>query len=39
MSVGCARELLAYEPVVPLEEGLRRTVAYFEQSSLEGAPA
>jgi UDP-glucose 4-epimerase len=37
--LGRARELLAYEPVVPLEEGLRRTVAYFEQSSLEGALA
>jgi UDP-glucuronate decarboxylase len=25
-----ARELLGWEPVVPLDEGLRRTIAYFE---------
>jgi UDP-glucose 4-epimerase len=34
-----ARELLAYEPQVPLEEGLRRTVAHLEQTIPEGASA
>jgi nucleoside-diphosphate-sugar epimerase len=34
-----ARELLGYEPQVPLEEGLRRTVAHLEQTIPEGASA
>ena len=27
--IGRARELLRWEPAVPLEEGLKRTVEYF----------
>jgi dTDP-glucose 4,6-dehydratase len=35
-----ARELLDWEPVVPVEEGLRRTIAYFQgHAELVGAPA
>jgi nucleoside-diphosphate-sugar epimerase len=30
-SIAKARRLLGYEPIVPFEEGLRRTVAWFEQ--------
>ncbi|WP_121191583.1 UDP-glucuronic acid decarboxylase family protein [Motilibacter peucedani] len=34
-----ARELLGWEPVVPVEEGLRRTIAYFQSHpELVGAP-
>jgi UDP-glucuronate decarboxylase len=28
--IGRARELLAWQPLVPLETGLKRTIAYFE---------
>jgi UDP-glucuronate decarboxylase len=30
--VGRARELLGWEPTVPLEEGLKRTVDYFRRA-------
>lgn len=30
-SIAKARRLLGYEPIVPFEEGLRRTVAWFKQ--------
>jgi UDP-glucuronate decarboxylase len=30
--IGRARELLGWEPAVPLEEGLKRTVGYFRQA-------
>jgi UDP-glucuronate decarboxylase len=30
--IGRARELLGWEPAVPLEEGLRRTVGYFREA-------
>ena len=30
--IGKARELLKWEPAVPLREGLRRTIAYFEST-------
>ena len=30
--IGRARELLGWEPTVPLEEGLKRTVGYFRQA-------
>ena len=33
-----ARELLGWEPRVPLEEGLERTIAYFRALSGEAAP-
>jgi UDP-glucuronate decarboxylase len=29
--ISLAKRLLGWEPKVPLEEGLRRTVAYFEE--------
>lgn len=35
---GRARETLGWEPMVPLEEGLRRTVAYF-RDQMPGRPA
>jgi UDP-glucuronate decarboxylase len=30
--IGRARELLGWEPTVPLEEGLRRTIAFFREA-------
>jgi len=30
--IGRARELLGWEPTVPLEEGLKRTVEYFRHA-------
>jgi UDP-glucuronate decarboxylase len=35
--LGKARRVLGYEPQVTLEEGLKRTVAYFERRIREGA--
>lgn len=32
-----ARRILGYEPKVPLEEGLRRTIGYFEKALLSGS--
>lgn len=37
--LGRTRELLGYQPLVALEEGLRRTVEHLERTSLEGACA
>jgi UDP-glucuronate decarboxylase len=38
--IGLAKRLLGWEPKVPLEDGLRRTVAYFDQVLRRGnAPA
>ncbi len=34
--IGLAREKLGWEPTVPLEEGLQRTIAYFEKSLGDG---
>ena len=34
--IGLARERLGWEPKVPLEEGLKRTIAYFEKVIAEG---
>lgn len=36
--ISLARRLLGWEPRVPLEEGLRRTVAYFDARLREGVP-
>jgi nucleoside-diphosphate-sugar epimerase len=39
-SIAKARRLLGYEPIVPFEEGLRRTVAWFkEEAAAAGLPA
>jgi nucleoside-diphosphate-sugar epimerase len=34
-----AREVLAYEPLVSFEEGLRRTVEYMADRAVAGSPA
>lgn len=34
--IGLARRALEWEPTVPLEEGLRRTIDYFESLLREG---
>jgi UDP-glucuronate decarboxylase len=33
--ISLAREKLGWEPTVPLEEGLRKTIEYFEKVLLE----
>jgi dTDP-glucose 4,6-dehydratase len=33
--IGLAREVLGWEPVVPLEEGLKRTIAWFREQALD----
>jgi UDP-glucuronate decarboxylase len=35
-NIGHARELLGWEPTVPLEEGLKRTVEYFRHAGVLG---
>jgi UDP-glucuronate decarboxylase len=37
--IGLARRLLGWEPTVPLEDGLARTVAYFEARLRTNLPA
>jgi UDP-glucuronate decarboxylase len=37
--IGLARRMLGWEPTVPLEDGLARTVAYFEARLRTNAPA
>lgn len=34
--ISLARKMLGWEPVVPLEEGLKKTVAYFEGQLRQG---
>jgi UDP-glucuronate decarboxylase len=34
-----ARETLGWEPTIPLEEGLRRTIEYFERLLAAGSAA
>jgi UDP-glucose 4-epimerase len=36
LDASCAKEVLGWMPTVPLEEGLRKTVAYFQESELKG---
>ena len=36
--IALARRLLAWEPTVPLEAGLERTIAYFERTLAAGRP-
>ena len=34
--ISLARKMLGWEPVVPLEEGLKKTIAYFEGQLRQG---
>ena len=34
--ISLARKMLGWEPVVPLEEGLKKTIAYFEDQLRQG---
>lgn len=33
--IALAREVLGWEPVVPFEEGLKRTIAWFREQPLD----
>jgi len=36
--IGLARETLGWQPTVPLDDGLRQTIAYFRRMPLSGIP-